>query len=52
MDVRYIRTTYSDGVLKPREHLEFEDGVEVVLSISSPTVSEYRLAAIRSNAGN
>ena len=34
MVMKSIRATYSDGVLKPRERLELEDGVEVVLSIS------------------
>ena len=52
MDIKSIRATYSDGVLKPREHLDLEDGEEVVLSISSPRVSEDRLAVMRSSAGS
>ena len=51
MDIKSIRATYSDGVLKPRERLELEDGAEVVLSISRQTASEDRLAAMRSSAG-
>lgn len=47
-----IRATYTDGVLKPREHLDLEDGEEVILSISSPRVSEDRLALMRSSAGS
>ncbi len=39
-------------MLKPRERLNLEDGEEVVLSISSPRVSEDRLAVMWSSAGS
>ncbi len=49
--IQSIRATYSDGVLKPREVLDLEDGAEVVVSISTPVISQERLAVMRSSAG-
>ena len=33
--IESVRATYSDGVLKPRESLDLEEGAEVVVSIAT-----------------
>ena len=50
--IQSIRATYTDGVLKPRARLNLEDGAEVMVTISTTTISEDRLQVMRSSAGS
>ncbi len=48
---RTIRATYSDGVLKPSEELDLEDGEVVVVTISGRRITERDLEMMRSSFG-
>ena len=48
---RTVRATYSDGVLKPSEKLDVEDGTEVSVSISGRRITEEDVRASMSMAG-
>lgn len=49
--IESIRAKYEDGVLKPSERLEVEDGAEVVVSVSVPRITADDVEASKSTAG-
>ena len=48
---RTVRATYSDGVLKPSEELDVEDGTEVSVSIPERQITAEDVKASMSMAG-
>ena len=49
--VRSVRATYADGVLKPSEELDLDDGEVVLVTISGRRITEKDLQTMRSSAG-
>lgn len=49
--LRTIRARFTDGALKPLEHLDLEEGAEVTVSIEDSLPSEEAIRALRATAG-
>ena len=46
-----VKATYEDGVLKPSETLDLDEGESVVVTISGRRITEQDLATMRSSFG-
>lgn len=49
--LRTIRAKFTDGTLKPLEHLDLEEGAEVTVSIEDSLPSDEIVQALRATAG-
>lgn len=49
--LRTIRARFTDGTLKPLDHIDLEEGAEVTVSIEDSLPSDQVILALRATAG-
>ena len=49
--IQKLKATYTDGVFKPTERVDLDDGAEVVISVSDGRDSESDFKGLASTAG-